>query len=151
MTIVGKDVITGVGTFVGTFTTFCATGCATGCPTVIDTSVSPGEAAKLVEMALVVAVLDNDDVMVAPETEGGAMTMYLTETPTTVGAACRLISVVVNRREDVGQSLVVPSLYRHEMVIVPSTQLAGKLAVSAAAMLLVKAVMAAGVVTPMKD
>ena len=43
--------------------------------------------AKFEVMALVVVVVDNDDTMVVPETEGGTMTVYATERPTTV-ASC---------------------------------------------------------------
>ena len=50
-----------------------------------------------------------------------------------------------------GQEDFVPSLYKHSTVIVPSTQFAGKLAVNAAAMLLLNNVMAAVVVMPRKD
>ena len=97
-----------------------------------------------------VVELDNDVVMVATGTKGGTMTSYLTDRPTTVGA-CRLIFVDIKRREDVGQAAVVPSLYRHRIVMVPRTQFAGKLAVSAAAMLMVNAEMAAVVVIPRND
>ena len=42
--------------------------------------------AKLDEIALVVAEVDNDDAMAAPDTDGGAMTTYFTETPVTFRA-----------------------------------------------------------------
>ena len=94
--------------------------------------------------------VDNDDAMVASETEGGAMTVYLTERPTIV-AAWRLIGVDLKKREDVGQVFVVPLLYTHRMVMAPRTQFAGKLAVNADAMLLLNNVIAAMVVIPRKD
>ena len=140
--MVGWDVVDGVGAFTIL--------CATGCPTVMVTPDNPGDDAKLEEIALVVVELDGDVVMVATGIEGGTMTSYLTDRPTTVGA-CRLISVDVKRREDVGQAAVVPSLYRHRIVMVPRTQFAGKLAVNAAAMLMVNAEIAAVVVIPRND
>ena len=106
--------------------------------------------AKLEEMALVVVDVDNDDAMVTSETEGGAMTTYLTERPTIV-AAWRLLAADRKKREDVGQVFVVPSLYTHRTVMAPRTQFAGKLAVNADAMLLLNNVMAAMVVMPRKD
>ena len=63
---VGKADGAGVGEFVGLVTT--------GACTVIVNPVNPGEAAKLEEMALVVAESDSDDAMVAPETDGGLLT-----------------------------------------------------------------------------
>ena len=59
-------------------------------------------------MALVVAGVDNDDAMVAPDTDGGAMTVYFTETPVTF-RACRFMSADLKRREEEGQTSVVPS------------------------------------------
>ena len=44
------------------------------------------EVTKLDEMALVVAELDNAEAMSAPDTEGGVITMYFMEIPTTVAA-----------------------------------------------------------------
>ena len=66
--------------------------------------------AKLDAMALVVAEADNDDAMVAPDTDGGAITTYFTERPTTV-ADGRLTAADLKRREDVlGQLVTVASL-----------------------------------------
>ena len=71
-----------VGATVGEFVGFCTMGACT----VSVNPDKPGEAAKLEDMALVVAELDNDDAIVAPVTDGGTMTVYCTETPTTVAA-----------------------------------------------------------------
>ena len=82
--VVGIAVGTEVGLYVGAgdgaFVGFCTTGACTD-------MVNPVLVAKLEEMALVVAEVDNNDTMVDPETEGGTMTVYLTDRPTIV-AAC---------------------------------------------------------------
>ena len=63
----------------GEFVGFCTIGACTVIP------VNP-VVAKLDEMALVAVELDNDVAMAAPETDGGAMTVYFTETPVTFRA-----------------------------------------------------------------